>query len=257
MKNSARYTGESEEPREGLAPVIVAVSRDSRTSWRTRTPRLYLHCTLAGPRRGNLEGKREQCHARSGAYMRISVRWPGNRHLRIVGCCAEAASQTEKEGGREGDQRLGIALRRHWPPLIFPGAFFYLLPSPPPPPLPPAALRPLHRIALVPLHSAVTLYLARARLFAPSRLSVTPTRTYPPLFLALLSRSDVLSAPSFPPSSLVLSPSFSCPSVPLSPSPFPSLFHSYSFSLAADIRLPLPPTITLRVFLLFAFLPAP
>lgn len=110
MENSARYTGESVEPREGLAPVIVAVSRDSRTSWRTRTPRLYLHCTLAGPRRGNLEGKREQCHARSGAYMRISVRWPGNRHLRIVGCCAEAATlaeQRERGGGSAGRREEG------------------------------------------------------------------------------------------------------------------------------------------------------
>lgn len=144
------------------SPVIAAVSRDSRTSWRTRTPRLYLHCTLAGPRRGNLEGKREQCHARSGAYMRISVRSSGNRHLRIVGCCAEAATLAGQAGmvGGERDQRLGVVPRRHWPPLIFPGAFFYLLPSPPPPPTPP--LRPLHRIPLVP-HHRPSLLLSRSR----------------------------------------------------------------------------------------------
>lgn len=156
----------------------------------------------------------------------------GTSHLRIVGCCAEAATlagQRRRVEEGEGDQRLGIAPRRHWPPLIFPGAFFYLLPSPPPPPSPPAALRPLHCIAFPSTLAAVTLYLARARLF------VTPTRTYPPLFLALLSRSNVLSAPSFPPSSLVLSPSFSYPSVPLSPSLFLLLTLTVSLSLPTSV----------------------
>lgn len=129
-----------------------------------------------------------------------------------------------------------------------------------------AARRPSHSAPSIVSRSFpstwLSLLLSRSRsLPRLSRLFITPTRTYPPLFLALLSRSDVLSAPSFSPSSLVLSPSFSCPSAPLSPSPFPrlslSLTPSHIFFLVADIRLPLPPTITLRVFLLFAFLPAP
>lgn len=127
------------------SPVIAAVSRDSRTNRRTRTPRLYLHCTLAGPRRGNLEGKREQCHVRSGAYMRISVRSLGNRHLRIIGCCAEAATLAgqSKRVGRERP----TTRRRTAPPLAtshLSRSLFYLLPPPPPPPSPPATLRPLH-----------------------------------------------------------------------------------------------------------------
>jgi len=68
----------------------------------------------------SLEGKREQCHAQLEgvhAHFRSLARCL----LQIVGCCAEA----DVVGNGVG--KLRIVPRRHWPPLISPKAFFYLL----------------------------------------------------------------------------------------------------------------------------------
>jgi len=209
------------------SPVIAAVSRDSRTSRRTRTPRLYLHCTLAGPRWGNLEGKREQCHVRSGAYMRISVCSPGNRHLRIIGCCAEAATLGEQSGRMEGERPT--TRRRTAPPLatshLSQSLFYLLLPSPPLP-SPAAALRPLHHIVPLRLVDS-TLFISLA--LASSHISTLyhANSDIPfALSCALISVGRALRSFSIPFDSLVLSLFF-----PLLFRSFPLPFLTLSLSL--------------------------